>query len=124
MKMIEEYVMLYQGEPDLDLVARNLAIDGADGATITRIIRRLRKADPRDFPGYCALYRALERANPYLAHEFSIRFAELSLMVERQEKPAQALNELFRYYTQELALPPEARSQGIVPPPPQMEVTL
>lgn len=124
MQTIEAYVLAYQDVADLDLVADLLAKDGADGATITRVIRRLRSADPRDFPGTTALYQALHRANPHLAHEFHLRFVELARMVERNERPASALDDLFRHYTQELALVPEARSAGIAPPPPSRDVTL
>ena len=123
-KSIEQYCEDYATESDLDLVARNLAIDGADGGTISRVIRRLRSGDPRDFAGYAPLYRALHQANPHLAHEFALRFAELSPLVARGDKPESDLGALFRYYTQELARPASDRSAGIPPAPTQSDISL
>lgn len=124
MPTIEDYTAQYANEPDLDRVASALAADGADGATVSRVIKRLRVGDARDYPGYAALYRALHQSNPYLAHEMSIRFAEVADGVAREERPASALDDLFRYYTQELARKPEDRSAGLPPERPQAEVTL
>lgn len=124
MPTIEEYTTQYANETDLDLVASKLSADGADGATVSRVIRRLRAGDARDYPGYAALYRALHQSNPYLAHEMSIRFSEVSDLVSRQERPTSALDDLFRYYTQELARKPEDRSAGLPPERPQAEVAL
>lgn len=123
-KTIDDYCTQYAEEADLDLVARNLAIDGADGATVSQVMRRLRAGDARDYPGYRALYLALHQANPNLAHEFSLRFSEVSILVARGDRPDTALDGLFRYYTQELALPANERSAGIPPESPRAEISL
>src|SRR5574337_979344 len=123
-KTIEDYCAQYANEPDRDLVARNLSIDGADGATVANVIKRLRNGDARDYPGYRALYLALHQANPNLAHEFSLRFSEVSVLVARGDRPETALDALFRYYTQELALPANERSAGIPPESARAEISL